>query len=158
MDGAEGCVGGGKGRGQEQLAQAAACHQIEHFILIFPVQSAAVGGGDQSVILGHIELVARQNSDGSGTSAGIGDDHIAGALVNGGMDNGVMVVQISFQHIGTVQSHADFFHMHAHPALAFMQNGTFHIAQRPFLCSKTAGCACIWSTGFPPYSPLCHLQ
>jgi len=50
-------------------------------------------------------------------------------FVNGGMDDGIIVVQISFQHIGTVQGHADFFHMHAHPAFAFMQNGTFHISQ-----------------------------
>ena len=147
-DGAECRVGSVKGCGQEQLAQAAACHQIEHFILIFPVQPAAVGGGDQSVILGHIELVARQYSDGSGTSAGIGNDHIAGALVNGGMDDGIFVVQICFQHIGTVQSHADFFHMHTHPAFAFMQNGTFHISNiLLYLFAAASGCYTLHACG-----------
>ena len=74
--------------------------------------------------------------------------HIAGALVNGGMDDGIMVVQISFQHIGTVQSHADFFHMHAHPAFAFMQNGTFHISNiLLYLFAAASGCYTLHACG-----------
>ena len=147
-DGAEHRVSGIDGCRQEQLAQGAACHQIEHFILIFPVQPAAVGGGDKGIVFGHIELIACQNGNGSGALAGIGNDHIAGALVNGGMDDGIFVVQICFQHIGTVQSHADVFHMHTHPAFAFMQNGTFHISNiLLYLFAAASGCYTLHACG-----------
>ena len=63
-------------------------------------------------------------------------------------DDGVMVVQISFQHIGTVQGHADFFHMHAHPAFAFMQNGTFHISNiLLYLFAAASGCYTLHACG-----------
>ena len=64
------------------------------------------------------------------------------------MDDGIMVVQISFQHIGTVQSHADFFHMHTHPAFAFMQNGTFHISNiLLYLFAAASGCYTLHACG-----------
>ena len=58
--------------------------------------------------------------DGGGAAAAVEDDHIAGALVNGGVFDGVVVVQIRFQPIGPVQRHADSADVDAHPTAAFM--------------------------------------
>ena len=125
-DGAPDGVGRADGGGQEQLAEAVAYHKAVHLFLIFLIEFPAVGGGHKGVQLRPVELVGAQRPDGVGTLAIIIKYHVAGPLVDGGLFDGVVVVEISFQHIGAVERHPHVADMDAHPAPAFMQNGAFH--------------------------------
>ncbi len=115
-----------EGCGQEQLAQYPACQQVIHLFLIFLIDAATVGAGNQCIQLRIIKAVAAQSSHSGLAGTSVADHHIAGALIDLGLGHGVMMVQISFQHIGTVQGHPHIADVHPHPTFAFMKNSTFH--------------------------------
>ena len=95
-------------------------HEVAHLLLILLIELPAVGGGDKGVQLRLVEFVAAQRLDCIGASAAVIQDHIAGPLVDGGLLDGIVVVEIGFQHIGAVQGHPHVADMHAHPAPALM--------------------------------------
>ena len=119
-DGAPDGVGRRDGSGQEQLAGVVAGHQGEHLILIFPVDLPAVVGGDQHIQLRVIKFITGQQGNGFLAAAGVGQHHVACPLIHGGVVDAVLMVQVSFQHIGTVEGHPHSVDMHPHPAPAFM--------------------------------------
>ena len=95
-------------------------HQGEHLILIFPVDLPAVVGGDQHIQLRVIKFITGQQGNGFLAAAGVGQHHVACPLIHGGVVDAVLMVQVSFQHIGTVEGHPHSVDMHPHPAPAFM--------------------------------------
>ena len=127
LDGAEHGVGGVERGGQEQLAQHPACQEVIHLFLIFLIDAAAVGAGDQCVQFGVIETVGAQGGDGILAGTGVIHHHIARPLVDLGLAHSVVVVQIGFQHIGPVQGHPHIADVYPQTAAALMKNSTFHI-------------------------------
>ena len=136
LDGAEHGVGGVERGGQEQLAQHPACQEVIHLFLIFLIDAAAVGAGDQCVQLGVIETVGAQGGDGVLAGTSVIHHHIARPLVDLGLAHGVVVVQIGFQHIGPVQGHPHIADVYPQTAAALMKNSTFHIRISSAYCKK----------------------
>ena len=122
--------------GQEQLAQHPACQEVIHLFLIFLIDAAAVGAGDQCVQLGVIETVGAQGGDGVPAGTGVIHHHIARPLVDLGLAHSVVVVQIGFQHIGPVQGHPHIADVYPQAAAALMKNSTFHIRISSAYCKK----------------------
>ena len=127
MEGAQHRIGGVEGGRQEELAQHPARHEVVHLFLIFLIDAAAVGAGDQSVQLGVVEAVAAQGGDGRLAGTGVADDHVARPLVDLGLADSVVVVQVGFQHVGPVQRHPHVADVYPQTTAAFMKNSTFHI-------------------------------
>ena len=127
MEGAQHRIGGVEGGRQEELAQHPARHEVVHLFLIFLIDAAAVGAGDQCVQIGVIETVGAQGGDGVLAGAGVIHHHIARPLVDLGLAHSVVVVQIGFQHIGPVKGHPHIADVYPQAAAALMKNSTFHI-------------------------------
>ena len=95
-----------------------------------------------------VVLVGPQGCGKSTIFAKMGNEYYSDSLNLTDMKDKSGAHPLCFQHIGTVQSHADVFHMHTHPAFAFMQNGTFHISNiLLYLFAAASGCYTLHACG-----------